>query len=327
MRFISRGIERREKNQVNRRKEDDAQQDCLSCSVKFGTHQQYQTNNILKTIKVKGPKTRHVPTKKAVLKLIAVKNFTYMKVVDSAEGIKKYYSDESVAKQYDWERMRSPRKKTFRRIELHWATEFIPKKAKILEIGAGTGFITEKLCKFGEVTGVDSSKEMLAHAKKRLAGKKAVFINADLFKLDLGKKFDCIVSFRVMLHFGRPELEKALAKMSEHLKSGGIAVFDLESRSALKRIVMAARRISGKKKEVRNPQYSRGEILEIVEKSRGLWAWQIIAADHLALFAPFFALNQLIGSDKISGWLCKADIKLKSVGFGNTRWVVVCKKK
>ena len=72
----------------------------------------------------------------------------------------------------------------------------------ILDLGCGTGKHGELLCNRGyALHGVDISKEMLEIAEVRRKGKeeKLTFSQSDVAQLNLGKKFDAIVSlFHVM---------------------------------------------------------------------------------------------------------------------------------
>lgn len=114
------------------------------------------------------------------------------------------------------------------------ATEFLIKKLKkhikkgeLLDLGAGTGLITEMFLKedYGPATLVDYSQGMLNKAKKRKGLKGSKFIKADIRKLNLKKKFDLIISFfsfGSFSYFDEEELDKILKIVHKHLKKGGI---------------------------------------------------------------------------------------------------------
>jgi ubiquinone/menaquinone biosynthesis C-methylase UbiE len=116
------------------------------------------------------------------------------------------------------------------------AAEFLIKKLKkyiqkgeLLDLGAGTGLITEMFVKegFSPATLVDYSDGMLNKAKKRKGLKKSKFIKADLRKLKLGKKYDLILSFFSLgssSYFSKEELESIINNIRKHLKKNGIIV-------------------------------------------------------------------------------------------------------
>jgi hypothetical protein len=70
----------------------------------------------------------------------------------------------------------------------------IPKNAKILDLGAGTGIASEQLVLAGykNITLVDFSEKMLAKAKKKKLLKDCKFVRQDVRKLKLKDKFDLI---------------------------------------------------------------------------------------------------------------------------------------
>ena len=56
------------------------------------------------------------------------------------------------------------------------------KQPKILEIGCGTGWLSEKLCEFGDVVGMDLAPQAIEIAKERGCG--AQFIAMDFLKFE-----------------------------------------------------------------------------------------------------------------------------------------------
>jgi len=247
-------------------------------------------------------------------------------IVRSQKEILSFYENPKTVSAYDKERLKSERKRVFRRIESYWATKFLTKPGKILEVGVGTGFISKELCKYGELTGIDSSGEMLSIARKKLNGKKIKLKKKDLFEFKEGPKFDFLVSFRVLLHFDDENLIKALDVFSRNLKTGGFAIFDVESRSLLKKMIAYFRVKLGEGKEAQAPQHNRENILLLLSSVPRLKVEKIIAIDHLALFLPFYIANNFLKFETLSNFLFNVDIKMGNVRIGNTRWVVLCKK-
>ena len=83
--------------------------------------------------------------------------------------------------------------------DLEFYKKWLPqnKDAKILELCCGTGRLTIPIAKDGyNIKGVDYTLSMLERAKEKAfqAGLKIDFIEADIRELNLGEKFDLIVS-------------------------------------------------------------------------------------------------------------------------------------
>ena len=101
----------------------------------------------------------------------------------------------------------------------------------LLDMGCGTGTHAEIFCDKGyKVHGIDLSEEMLKIAKTRQNGKEEnlTFSHSSIQDLNLNKKFDAIVSlFHVMSYQNsNNELIKAFEVAKDHLKKGGIFIFD-----------------------------------------------------------------------------------------------------
>lgn len=101
----------------------------------------------------------------------------------------------------------------------------------VLDMGCGTGKHAELLCDAGyNVHGIDLSEDMLKIANNRCKNKEdqLSFSHSDIQELDLDRKFDIVVSlFHVMSYQNRnSELIKAFKVARNHLKDGGIFIFD-----------------------------------------------------------------------------------------------------
>ena len=109
-----------------------------------------------------------------------------------------------------------------------------PDSKTILDLGCGTGRHDFLLSQKGYVlTGVDRSEEMLAEANSQLAafGSRANdlrFFQGDIRSVRLSETFDVVVSlFHVMSYqVGNKDLSAALETVRNHLKPGGIFIFD-----------------------------------------------------------------------------------------------------
>ncbi|MBX7136402.1 MAG: methyltransferase domain-containing protein [Oligoflexia bacterium] len=114
-------------------------------------------------------------------------------------------------------------------------TRLLGRSRSILEIGVGTGVLTQELIERGhQVTGIDLSEAMLQQARRRI-GCHAELKLQDVCELNLDQKFDAAVSEggvwffvprcnRLMLQSHLAGVGKnlqALRKVAQHLKPGG----------------------------------------------------------------------------------------------------------
>jgi len=109
----------------------------------------------------------------------------------------------------------------------------IPVK-RVLEVGCGTGNLTRELVKLGyDVVGVDVSDGMLRVARNKVPGVR--FVKADVREMDIGERFDAVVSTFDSLNnlLNEEDLSLAFRKIREHLKPKGIFVGDLNTPYAM----------------------------------------------------------------------------------------------
>lgn len=103
-----------------------------------------------------------------------------------------------------------------------------PDSKEILDLGCGTGRHADLLSKKGYfVHGVDLSEEMLKVARNRRNVKNS-FVHGDARKIQLGLKVDAVLSLFHVLSYqnSNSDLEQVLLRAKEHLKPGGVLIFD-----------------------------------------------------------------------------------------------------
>jgi len=108
------------------------------------------------------------------------------------------------------------------REEIGWLLDELPRKAKVLDVGCGTGRPTAELLSAAghEVTGYDVSPRMVEIARAQVpAGR---FEVADLRTLTRpAASWDAVIAFYPLLQMTRAEIDAALAKFADWLKPGG----------------------------------------------------------------------------------------------------------
>lgn len=101
----------------------------------------------------------------------------------------------------------------------------------ILELGCGTGRVTEALARAGHaVVAVDASAAMLRRAAERLTGHDLVsLVTADMRQLSLERTFPLVIApFNTLMHlYTLSDQDLALRAALDHLEPGGTFAFDV----------------------------------------------------------------------------------------------------
>jgi SAM-dependent methyltransferase len=108
--------------------------------------------------------------------------------------------------------------------------KLIPKHAKILDLGSGTGIPFDKylVAQGFDMTGIDFSQKQIVLARKNVP--EAKYIKDDFSAFDFEKEsFHAIVSFYAIFHIPRDEHKILFAKMNKFLKKEGIVLLSLGS--------------------------------------------------------------------------------------------------
>lgn len=98
---------------------------------------------------------------------------------------------------------------------------------ELLDVACGTGSHALILKNNFNITGVDINENMLKIAREKVA--EANFIQGDMKQLEIGSKFDVIICIFSAIHYNTnyTELECTLNNFYNHMKNGGILIFDL----------------------------------------------------------------------------------------------------
>ncbi len=105
--------------------------------------------------------------------------------------------------------------------------EKLPERAKILELGCGSGIPTSKqLAEKFTLTGVDISAQQVALAQQKVP--EAKFIHADMTKLEFPEgSFDAVTAFYSIIHVPRQEQAELLRKIASWLRPEGLLVITM----------------------------------------------------------------------------------------------------
>ncbi len=126
---------------------------------------------------------------------------------------------------------------------MNWANYLISlfgKEVKsVLDLGCGTARLTNELHKRDyNVVAVDSSRAMLSIAWENYANSFPI-LNQNLIGLDLGKKFDAIISTCDVINYliKEDDLLKAFKRIKAHLGCQGKFLFDISSKYKLENLI------------------------------------------------------------------------------------------
>jgi ubiquinone/menaquinone biosynthesis C-methylase UbiE len=232
---------------------------------------------------------------------------------------KEYYQNKEVVERYDSIRRRGIKAPIVRKLEYDYVDELTEPVEKILEIGVGTGFISQLLVKKGKFYGVDISNEMLRQTKKRLAREEITLGTADILNLNIKKRFDEVVTIRVISHLDREDAKKALVNVNNILKKDGKIIFNLENKSLFRRIARKFRNWGS----TYTFQYSKKEMNKLASES-GYKIEEIIYLDHLFIY-PFHLINWILFR-KLDSFLINLEKTLRHIKFMSNNSFLKCKK-
>lgn len=104
---------------------------------------------------------------------------------------------------------------------------------RILDLGCGTGFLTEKLADFGEATGMDLNEEAMLEASARCPH--INFIGGNLFEYPLDENFfDIVVSMQVIAHV--EDQSAFIERVARLLRPGGYFLVSTNNKFVMDRL-------------------------------------------------------------------------------------------
>jgi 2-polyprenyl-3-methyl-5-hydroxy-6-metoxy-1,4-benzoquinol methylase len=102
---------------------------------------------------------------------------------------------------------------------------------RILDVGCGSGWMSERLLPYGEVTAVDLADEVIGHAQVRAPD--VTFVADDFMTVDVGSNFDVIVCMEVLSYVA--DQHRFLERIRSLLTPGGRLMLTTENRPVLQR--------------------------------------------------------------------------------------------
>lgn len=172
-----------------------------------------------------------------------------------------------------------------------------PKEGEhILDVGCGTGNLTEKLSESGAlITGIDASEEMIAKAKQTYPNIEFFVKDATDFLFE--EKFDAAFS-NATLHWINEQL-KALRCIYIALKPGGRFVFEMGGRHNVESIHNAVKKVLGEQGFDNNAKAPSNYFPSVAEQCVLLEQ----AGFTVANVAYFNRSTKLVGEDGMKNWI------------------------
>lgn len=165
----------------------------------------------------------------------------------------------------------------------------------ILDLGCGTGDLTEKIAQSGaKVVGIDSSAEMIETAKTKFP--KIDFRQANAVDFELNQEFDAVFS-NAVLHWVL-EPDKVIKQIYSHLKNGGRFVAELGGAGNVKTMTDALQETFIKRGFTENAEVnfwyfpSLGEYTSKLEQQK----FRVVYAEH------YDRPTELKGKNGIKDW-------------------------
>jgi SAM-dependent methyltransferase len=114
--------------------------------------------------------------------------------------------------------------------QVDWLARQLPGQARILDLGCGPGFYTQRLARLGHAcTGIDFSPASIAYAKEQAQAEQLPidYILDDLRRHEIQGEFDLIMMlFGEINTFRESDAETILAKAVRQLQPGGLLVVE-----------------------------------------------------------------------------------------------------
>ncbi len=113
-----------------------------------------------------------------------------------------------------------------------WIRHLNHEELSILEVGCGTGWMSEILSSYGNVTGIDLADEVLERSRQRLPH--INFLAGSIFDVDMeSNQFNVIVSMDVLSHIA--DKPAFVERISNLLRDKGCLIIATQNRSVFER--------------------------------------------------------------------------------------------
>ncbi len=153
-----------------------------------------------------------------------------------SDSLRHYYQNKAVSREYVANRFQHALGRVLHEKQVRVVNRTIAEHncEKLLELACGPARLTIDVAGGDHKVAVDGSEAMLAEAGRRLRARNKQncwsLEKADIFNLDLKKKFDLIYSFRFIRHFQADDRKRIYSVIKKHLVPRGLVAFDVVNR-------------------------------------------------------------------------------------------------
>ena len=223
----------------------------------------------------------------------------YLAAFPSEEELQDFYNSDYFASQRDTEhgyavREATPATNRTNQRRLRLLQRVLPRGARVLEVGAGTGLFGELVSRDFEYVGIDMSEQAARHARSN--GVEVYCSNLGRF-VNTGSLFDAVTLFHVFEHL--PDPHDALGTVKDLLKPGGYLTMITPDTESILCAISGNRWVSYKFPE-HLILYSRSALIELLERSE----FDIVSASSDYEYCDrAFLLSRL---EKLSPWMARA---------------------
>jgi len=148
---------------------------------------------------------------------------------------------------------------------------YIPKDAKVLDLGCNKGLETAIIAKTNEVVGIDFFADFIKIAKEK---RRVEALKMDFHNMTFHEEFDCVYSNNSMEHSRFPE--KVVAGVSRALRKNGIFIIGMPTDGNNPSVKDPAHHFRATKEQVIKLLKDKFKILEAYEKdTKEKWNWEI----------------------------------------------------
>ena len=206
------------------------------------------------------------------------------------------------------------------------------KPEKVLEIGCGTGKLSEIFLRNGcDVEGLDLSEAMLAVAKSR--GLKVY--NQDMAGFKLGKKYGLILCIFDSLNYlqSKSQLQRCFASVHSHLDKEGLFVFDVNSDYKINHFIPMFNKPASYKIGETEVVWSNSHRpntwiarITMIEKAKGSGNYRKFFEKHVEKAYSLKVLKALLVKSGFRIIGVYSDFEFNAVRKDSLKWFFVCRK-
>jgi SAM-dependent methyltransferase len=192
----------------------------------------------------------------------------------SSQAKRAFYAQPRIASDYDELRFGGASGAWVNAREIELVLTALPPFQRVLDLGCGTGRLTQVLAQRGSTIGLDASRAMLVEAQQENL---LALAQGDAFALPFADaSFDAVVALRVVFHFAN--LEALLRQIARVVAPRGVFIFDTYMWSPRAWLPLDPARWGGGV-FVHPPAR--------IEQVAGRLGWQVIRRESCFLFSPY----------------------------------------